>query len=67
MSQLKGVFSWRLLAFVAGLFLLSLLAPFGWNRNNQLAPRHLGKSSHAEASRQESQLAQSAVDKGSKI
>jgi hypothetical protein len=62
MSQLKGVFSWRLLVFVAGLFLLSLLAPFGWNRNSQLAARHLGKSSHAdEASRQESQLAQAAA------
>ncbi|MCI0360008.1 MAG: hypothetical protein L0211_16140 [Planctomycetaceae bacterium] len=45
MSQLKGVFSWRLLMIVAGLFLLSLLAPFGWNRNSRNVSRHLGKSS----------------------
>jgi hypothetical protein len=34
-----------LLAIVAGLFLLSLLAPFGWNRSIRLATKHLGKTS----------------------
>src|SRR5262245_52122017 len=68
MSRLKGVFSWRLLFFVAGLFLLSLLAPFGWNRNSEPAARHLGKSSRGEdASRLESELAQSAAGEESEI
>jgi hypothetical protein len=48
MSQLKGVFSWRLLAAVAGLFLLSLLAPLTWHNGSQRPEQHLGgRDNHA--------------------
>ena len=44
MSQLKGVFSWRALLTVAGLFLFSFLAPLTWQRGQPSAAKHLGPS-----------------------
>jgi hypothetical protein len=49
MSQLKGVFSWRALLTVAGLFLFSLLAPLTWQRGQPSAAKHLGPSARSQS------------------